>query len=204
MAKRDKTSSSTQLAMFFPKGSMPISNKDAAKALSTMSVQRSIRLSKPLLRFTKSGEWVFGAESEELEIGTELAVNPLSFRAGYIAWNKDGGVAGEKMVSLLKGEIICAEDLPKVDSENGWQEQLSIELAGLKADRNGFRDEVIYKTTSKGGKECLENLRTELVEALEDNDGKVPVVKLEATNYRHKKYGKVNKPIMTLVKWVNP
>ena len=204
MAKRDKTSSSTQLAMFFPKDSMPVSHKDTAKALSAMSAQRSIRLSKPLLRFTKSGEWVFGAESEELEIGTELAVNPASFQVGYIAWNTDGGVAGEKMVSLLKGEPISADDLPKVDSENGWQAQISVELAGLKADRNGFRDEFVYKTTSKGGHDCLMDLAAELVEALEDNDGKIPVVKLEATNYRHKKYGKVNKPIMTLVKWVNP
>jgi hypothetical protein len=193
-----KSSSSKELA-FFSSGSMPVAASVVAKNLAAVGAQRGSKLNKPLLRFTKSGEWVFGADNEELDDGARLAVNPASFKVGYIAWN-GGAVAGEKMVAL--GQVLNSEDLPEVDSETGWQPQISVDLAGLTADKSGFRDEYVFKTTSNGGRDCLMDLAAELSEELENNSGRIPVVELSSESYRHKKYGTVHKPVLKLVEWI--
>lgn len=198
--KEAPRSDSKALTSFFGK-SLPANPAQTAKALAALASQRKNRLNKPLIRFVKSGDWVFGAENEDLPEGTELAVNPNSFKVGYIAWHKSE-IEGERMVSL--GQEISEDDLPEVKAKDGWQLQVSVELADPKAAKDGSRNEYIFKTSSMGGRDCLLDLTKKLAEELEENKDMIPVVRLGSTSYKHKDYGRVYKPTLELVRWIKP
>jgi hypothetical protein len=133
----------------------------------------------------QDGEWVFGVDSTPVG-DDEVAINPVSFVHGWVCWG-DATILGEEMVSIAKP----APTKPEPVQGNAWSFQLGFGAALLDGTQ------LVYKTTAMGGLEFVQNLASEIA----TGDGVVPIVRLTATHYKHKKYGRIYKPAFELVRW---
>jgi hypothetical protein len=156
----------------------------------------------PMLQFTREGDgrWSFGQRRTVVEDGSRWAVNPTTFRWGYICFGDGNKVIGDRLVSVAQAKPNVTE-LPDKGFE--WQEQWAVNLKcvdGADADT-----EVAYKPTTVGGIQAVAGL----IEAVRDrlnggsHDGKVaPIVHLEKGSYTHSQYGRVWTPVLTIVDWM--
>ena len=152
------------------------------------------------MKFTKGGEFLMGAESNEVGPDERWAVNPSSFMSGVIGW-EDGSVAGEEMYSVMSGKQVDWDALPTIPpgEGNGWSEQMSVQLKSLDEDI-----EVLFKTSSNGGRSALAELAGEIGKQLHTNpEAPVAVVSLTNDPYKHKRYGKINKPKFVIEGWLD-
>ena len=67
------------------------------------------------LKHTK-GHFYYGMDEEELEVGTELALNAASIEAGHVRFF-DGKVTDENMMPVCKGMFTPREELGDLDRE---------------------------------------------------------------------------------------
>jgi len=145
-----------------------------------------------LLRLV-DGEWVFGPENTVVEEGSTWAINPASFQHGFVSW-LDGSLVGEEMVAIHLPRPAFAS-LPNTGAK--WQEQVSFVLACIDGEDKGTQ--VLYKTSSLGGRRAFGEIAQAILNQMEkDESNIVPIVILETSSYRHKKYGKVHEPVMNL------
>jgi hypothetical protein len=152
-----------------------------------------------ILKFDKTGAWVFGANADETEDGSLWAVNPYSFSHGYIAWG-DGQPVGEIM-GPMTDDLPQVGPLPTGADDKGWQTQVGIALKCISGQDKGL--EVRFSTTSVGGKRAVQALGLALAEQIDkDQTNPVAVVTLEGDSYKHSSYGKVHTPEFTIVKFV--
>lgn len=151
-----------------------------------------------ILKFDKTGAWVFGANQDEVEEGSQWAVNPYSFCHGLIAWG-DGQPVGEHMVSMSE-EVPEKGPLPAGADDKGWQYQVGFALKCLTGQDAGL--EVRYTTTSVGGKRAVQALGLAIAEQIDtDQANPVAIVTLETDSYKHSSYGKVFVPEFAIVKF---
>lgn len=149
-----------------------------------------------LLRLLRDGSWVFGPDNIEPEEGSEWAINPYSFKHGYIAW-ADSKVFGEVMVPITSPLPTTAE---LNDAPEGWQEQIGFQLQCISGEDKG--QQVAFKATSLGGKRAAQALAMAIAsQASTDADNVVPVVELNVDHYTHKKYGKIYTPMFDIGRW---
>jgi len=149
-----------------------------------------------ILKFDKTGTWVFGANSDEVEDGSTWAVNPYSFAHGYIAWG-DGSPVGEKMVSMTD-DLPEAGPLPPGADDKGWQHQVGLTLKCVSGQDAGM--EVRYAATSVGGKRAVQALGLAIAEQIDKDQSKpVAIVRLEKDSYKHSSYGRVFVPVFKIV-----
>ena len=158
----------------------------------------SVTSGTTILKMDKTGYWVFGADSTDIDPETEWAINPNEFLHGYIAWG-EGVVLGEKMVSV-------SQPLPELDpapsgARKGWETQLGMSLQALNGEDAGLA--VRYTATSVGGRNAIQKIANAIADQLEADPSKpVAVVTLGKETYQHKQYGKIFTPVMTVVRWV--
>ena len=158
----------------------------------------SVASGTTILKMDKTGYWVFGADSTDIDPETEWAINPNEFLHGYIAWG-EGVVLGEKMVSV-------SQPLPELDpapsgARKGWETQLGMSLQALNGEDAGLA--VRYTATSVGGRNAIQKIANAIADQLEADPSKpVAVVTLGKETYQHKQYGKIFTPVMTVVRWV--
>ena len=141
------------------------------------------------------------AERTVVEDGSRWAVNPTTFKRGYICFGDGNKVLGERLVSVSQ-EMPDPTELP--DKGAPWQQQWAVNLKCL--DGTDAGTEVIYKPTTVGGIQAVAGL----IEAVRDrlnsdqHDNKVsPIVLLEKDSYPHPQYGKVWTPMLTIVDWMS-
>ena len=151
-----------------------------------------------IIKMDKTGYWVYGADSTDIDPETEWAINPSEFLHGYIAWG-EGVVLGEKMVSV-------SQPLPELEpapsgARNGWETQLGMSLQAVNGEDKGLA--VRYTATSVGGRNAIQKIASAIADQLEANPSKpVAVVKLGKETYQHKQYGKIFTPVMEVVGWL--
>lgn len=143
------------------------------------------------------GAWVYG--QEENEIGDDLlAVNPLSFQWGYIAWD-DANVEGEVMVPITR-ELPVKDSLKQVNGPRGWEEQRSVNMVGVAGDTKGVQ--IQYKQGSVGAMKFFHKLTNAVLDRVQaGEDAIVPIIKLGSEDYKHKKYGRIYNPTFEIVEW---
>lgn len=156
------------------------------------------------LRMTKVGEWLHGAEGDEVPEGTQFAVNPSSFQRGYIAWadTSSGAPANkldERMYPAHETLPDCGEP-PK--GSRGWEHQLGFAVKVLNGEL--ANDEMQYRSSSDGGKRAIAQLLEAIILAAPKNPGKLPVITLGSRSYKHKSYGKIYAPVFELMRWITP
>jgi hypothetical protein len=173
----------------------------ALNAVNTASV--SGRSGLPLMQFKSrenNGTWLFGQRRTIPEDGSLWAVNPTTFKWGYICFGANNKVLDERLVSVSLPKPNLAE-LP--DTGAPWQEEWAVNLKCTSGADAGV--EVAFKISTVGGTQVIAGL----IEAVRDrlnggqHDGKVvPIVHLSKDSYPHPQYGRVWYPLLTIVDWM--
>lgn len=153
------------------------------------------------LKMTKMGEWVFGAEETEVASNSAFVVDPETYAQGYVAWGTEGTLIEEIMSPAGKPPVIMA-DLPTLPAGVAWGVQVAFGLKCIEGAQDGLQ--LLYKTSSKGGREAVAELLAEIIARGKVGETEIcPVVYLENTNYKHKKYGKIFIPAITVDGWMD-
>jgi len=161
------------------------------------------RSGKPMLQFKSrenNGTWMFGQQRITPEAGSLWAVNPTTFKWGYVCFSNDNKHVGERLVPVSQPMPAIAE-LP--DKGADWQEQMAVDLKCINGTDAGI--EVILKVSMVGGIQAVTGLIDMVRDRLNSgqHDGKVaPIVRLERDSYQHGQYGRVPTPVLALVDWM--
>jgi hypothetical protein len=157
---------------------------------------------KPLLRLLRDGIWVFGQENIEVQDGSRWMVLLQELKHGWVCWI-DGGPNAK---NELAGEIMGPMWEPRVPRPgpiegSAFKEQFGCELRCLTGDDAGI--EVLFKTPSDGGIRAMVKLRDEIQRHLVNGGANFPcpVLELAQEDYQHSKWGKIYKPVLTIVGW---
>ena len=167
------------------------------------------RTGLPMLLFKSreaSGTWGFGQKRTIPEEGSRWAVNPLTFKWGWISFADTKKVADEVMVSVTQ---------PKPDFANlndtgfPWQEQWSVQMKCLDGADAGV--EVIHKANTDGTRSAIVSLFDQVRGQIDSeqqagkkmHDSKiVAIVLLEKDGYQHAKHGPISIPVLNLIDWM--
>lgn len=158
---------------------------------------------KPFFRLSRSGTYVFGQNNEEVQEGSEWAVNVMTLSHGWSCW-VDGGpghaneLAGEVMVPMTSPKPVRPEPI----DDTPFKEQRSLDLKCISGDDTGT--EVVYKINSVGGMRAVDGLLAAIYEQLARNPAyPCPVIVFDSTSYSHKKWGEIFVPIFNIAGWAD-
>ena len=161
------------------------------------------RTGLPMMLFKRegSGTWGFGQKRTIPELDSKWAVNPLTFKYGYICFGADKKVLDERLVSVSQPKPDITT-LP--DTGFPWQEEWAVNMKCLDGADAGV--EVIFKATTDGGVKAV----VIMVDLIRDrinsgqHEGKiVPIVLLEKDSYQHSQHGKVWFPVLNTIEWMS-
>ena len=179
---------------------LPSNTTDLLSALTLMSAV-SKHASGPdagtlFMKFAK-GSWAMGADEMEPEDGSLWAVDPMSIKQGYIAW-QDGELMGEAISGLFDEPVVRSE----LESDLDWNAVIGVNMVCLDGADKDTQCE--FKTSSKGGVKEMAKLIDSIREQVsKDATTPCPVVTLGSEHYQHKKFGRVHTPILKISKWVS-
>lgn len=178
-------------------GGLPAINAEAIANLKKAAQAEAPRdSSMPYLRLV-AGEWCYGAESTDVEDGSEWAVHPGSFMHGLVCWD-DGALLGEVMTNVAQPKPLRGD---MMDHGVQWDDQVAFVLACVSGEDKGTN--VMYKTSSRGGKQAWSKMAEAIAEQAENDPSKIiPVVTMGSDSYKHKKYGKTYTPEFDVVRFV--
>jgi hypothetical protein len=184
--------------------------KKALTALTSLSamlrnVERSAfggRSGLPMLQFKRdgSGTWLYGQAGTVVDPNGLWAANPMSFCRGFISFNDNHKVVGERLVSVGEPQLDITQ-LP--DTGGPWTAQWAVNLKAIGGKDDGL--EVIYKPTTDGGISAVTSLIGTIRDRVDggQHDGDVaPILKLEKSSYQHPKHGKVWIPVLAITDWM--
>lgn len=151
------------------------------------------------LKMSKTGDWVYGAEETEVGHDSAFVIDPDSYAQGFVAWD-DGELIDEKM-SVAGQAPITKADLPDIGGVR-WDSQVAFALKGLEGKEEGVQ--LLYKTSSKGGKAAVAELLSKIIDRGQAGEMEIcPIVLLDTTSYKHKKYGKIFTPVLHVDEWID-
>ena len=181
-----------------------VSGDFLAKLKSGLAHTRATHVSaggKPFLRLLKDNRWVHGQNDIEVQEGSSWAINIASMAHGWCCWPKNDDGGPNKMLGEVLGpawEPRAAQPAPI--GENGFTVQVAFEIRCLDGEDMGV--EALYKNNSYGGRDAFDELIAKVQAQLEKNPNHpCPVVHLDSTYYDHKSYGRIYKPVFTIVDW---
>jgi len=166
---------------------------------------------KPILKFHKSGRWMFGQDDEIFDDGTEIAANIGEAEWGWTYW-RGGKPEDRRMIRIATGQRPAMradlghtdEDLWEKDDEgkpiDPWAKTFEIPARELEDEQR----EMIIAGGSRGFEGAFKKLLGQFGAQMRLNTGKVPVLRLDSGNYKHEKWGLTYFPIMTIAEWIDP
>jgi hypothetical protein len=156
----------------------------------------------PLLQFKSrenNGTWSFGQRRTLVEENSRWAINPTTFKWGYITFDNDNKPT-ERLVSISQPKPDITQ-LPDMGSK--WQEEWGVNMKCL--DGTDAGTEVAFKISTVGGVQAVAGL----IDAVRDrlnggqHGGKVaPILRLEKDSYQNPQYGKTWFPVLAIVDWM--
>jgi hypothetical protein len=189
-----------------------IAPKPAGGALASLAALQSVlnkvdtasvagRSGLPMLQFKREGDgtYSYGRKRIVPEVGSQWAVNPLTFTYGYVCFDA-ANKPTERMVSVGQPKPDLAT-LPDTGSQ--WYEQWGVNLKCLNGAEAGV--EVAFKMATVGGVKAIAGMLDLVRDRLNggQHDGNiVPITLLEKDSYPHPQFGRVWEPILTLVGWM--
>ena len=183
----------------FGGGSLPANTEELAKGLQNVGQNlQGGAGGVPFMRLQRTGVWVYGPESIEVEEGSNWAINPYSLQHGFICWG-DGELLGEQMVPFNQAPPAVGT-LP--DYGQKWDQQVSLQLQCMDGEDVGVN--AMLKGSSLGLRNAVKKLIDYIIsQSQHDPDHIVPVMELEVDSYKHKKYGEIFYPVLEPVKWIS-
>ena len=152
------------------------------------------------LKMTKSGEWVYGSEDTEVGSDSVFVIDPNTYAQGYVAWD-DGSLVDERM-AVAGSPAVTMADLPQLANGAKWDSQVAFALRGIEGQDEGVQ--LLYKVSSRGGKGAISELLGKIIARGQAGEAAVcPVVLLDTSSYKHKKFGKIYTPILTVDEWLD-
>jgi hypothetical protein len=149
----------------------------------------------------QDGTWGYGQKRIEPEEGSRWAVNPNTFKWGWISFTENNKPV-ERMVPVTQPKPLLAE-LPNTGFE--WHEQWSVQIKCV-SDGADAGVEAVLKATTDGGLQAVVGL----FDAVRDratggqHEGKiVAIVLLEKDSYPHSKHGRHCIPVLPFVEWTS-
>ena len=183
-----------------PEGTnLPVSADLADDLVSVGSAVESGRTN--YLKFSKTGEWVYGADDDQVDSDTIIAVNPASFTIGWQGWNGGVPVEGPVVPISQRGQLPAESELEAIPAGdmNGWNKMLGVSMQIL-TDGTPLQ----FSATSYGGKQAITGLMKAVGLGLKSHpEAPVALVKLSGDSYRHAKFGKIHTPVITVVGWAD-
>jgi hypothetical protein len=152
------------------------------------------------LKMTKGGEWVYGSEDTEVASDSVFVIDPNSYAQGFVAWD-DGSLVDERM-AVAGSPAVTMADLPQLANGAKWDSQVAFALRGIEGGDEGVQ--LLYKVSSRGGKGAISELLGKIIARGKAGEAAVcPVVLLDTSSYKHKKFGKIYTPILTVDEWLD-
>jgi hypothetical protein len=157
------------------------------------------RTGLPMIQFQsrEGGIWTIGQRRIEIDPNSRWAINPTSYKWGYICFSNDNKVIGERLVPVSQPKPDVTE-LP--DKGFPWTEQWAVNMKCIDGTDAGA--EGVYKPTTVGGIQAIAGS----IDAVRDrlnggqHEGKiVPICRLEKDSYQHGQYGRVWTPQADIV-----
>src|SRR5262245_3368831 len=197
-----------------PGGSKQVARAPAGGALTSLAALQTAlanvntaaiigRTGLPMMLFKRegSGTWGFGQKRTIPEVGSKWAVNPLTFKYGYICFGDNNKVLDERLVPVSQPKPVITE-LPDTGAQ--WTEEWAVNLKCLDGADAGV--EVVFKATTDGGVKAIVLMGDQVRDRINSgqHDGKiVPIVLLEKDSYQHVQYGKVWFPVLNTIDWMS-
>jgi hypothetical protein len=169
----------------------------------TASAQNApVQSFKPIIKFTKAGDWVLGKDRDEITPGTRLVVFGPSMQEGWLGW-QNGKVVGEKMRPISGTDVddIEREEIAKIAPNDGWYRQIGLEM---KFQEGPDKLQVLWKASTAGARDTFYRLvRSIAGQFLLSEEYVNPVITLDRSSYQHQTYGTIYKPELTVVDWMS-
>jgi len=161
------------------------------------------RTGLPMLLFKRegSGTWMFGQKKTIPEPDSQWAVNPMTFRWGFICFSDTNKVVGEHLVPVSQPKPVITE---MQDTGFPWQEEWAVNMKCISGADAGV--EVVFKATTDGQIKALVTMIDLVRDRINSgqHDGKIaPIMLLEKDSYQHGQYGKVWFPVLNNVDWMS-
>src|SRR6516165_10333955 len=162
------------------------------------------RTGLPMMLFKREGDgtWGFGQTRTIPEAGSRWALNPFTFKYGYISFNNSKQVADERLVPVSQPKPVFT-DLPDTGFE--WQEEWAVNMKCLDGADAGV--EVVFKANTDGGVKAIaamvDLIRDRLNSGQHDGGKIVPIVLLDKDSYQHSQHGRVWIPVLKIVDWMS-
>lgn len=200
------TDSNTEIAISIPSTESILANQDVYNKIKNKAESLGKQADEThvmFIKMDKQGNWIYGEDDDEVDPDDEFIIHPFSYQYGCVAFS-DNQFVDEKLVSAFSDDPIpLAEDLEKefpidkIQNGDGWKPQHGIIM---QAKDGGPR--IVYKSSSVGGIRALEKLIGTVGNRMSDNpESLFPVVTLDSTSYKHKKYGKIYTPVINVIGW---
>jgi len=179
--------------------SLPAKQSDLAKALQKQQEQSADMGDVQYLKMEKAGSWVYGADDDEVSEKSTFIFDPSNSFIGYICWEEDGNEPLDEVMAGVGEAPIIRADL-KDYPDGRWSEQRAIGLLGVSGPEAGTK--MLFKTSSKGGQAAIKDLIDKVLARINEGEEVIcPVIELDSDWYKHKKYGKIFKPVLEVVDW---
>jgi hypothetical protein len=154
----------------------------------------------PMMQFkSRENTWSFGQRRTVVEAGSSWAVNPTTFKWGYICFDNDNKPT-ERLVPISQPKPDITQ-LPDTGFE--WKEQWTVNLKCV--DGTDAGTEVDFKASTDGGIKAVAGLMDAVRDRLNGGQhaGKVaPIALLEKDSYQNSQFGKIWFPVFTIIDWM--
>jgi hypothetical protein len=172
-----------------------------AKALSHfIAVATEAQAQARILKFVK-GKYFVG--EDEVPIGRQYVAHVLELRRGWVKF-KDGKVVDQRIGSVADGfNPPTRDELGDLDktqweidggiARDPWRLQYFLVLEDVETG-----ELLTFVTGSHGGRTAIGRLSGQFARNVRNGS---PIVKLAASSYRHKLYGRVDVPEFTVTGW---
>jgi hypothetical protein len=184
---------------------LAITVENTALAIAAAAQEEGANELGKLLKFSK-GHFLVG--SEEIRVGKEFVAHVEHWVRGWIKF-KHGELVERKVGRVADGFVVPKRgDLGDNDSstwetdtrgepQDPWSAQSYLPLEDIESG-----EILTFVSGSIGGRQAVSRLAARAARHLASMG--LPIVKLAVESYKHKSYGRIDKPDFAIVGWTNP
>jgi hypothetical protein len=178
--------------------------ENTAKAIAAAAQEEGANELGTLAKYAK-GHYYIG--TDEIPLGTEFIAHVQHWVRGYVKF-KGGCLIEHKVGRVADGFVVpTREELDETDSatwekspsgepKDPWSKQSYLPLENIETG-----EIVTFVSGSYGGRQAISKLCSQAARHLATMG--MPVIKLGTESYKHKAYGRTDKPVLHLVRWTS-